>query len=352
MKNFGRICTVVLCFVQTVLFGRIIETFYGQIAVDEEIILDLLDSPPLNRLKKVRQYGVSYYTNYRENYTRYDHSLGVFAILRMKGASLEAQIAGLLHDVSHTAFSHVGDWIFNFIATKDAYQDSIHEWFFHQYGIDPILKKHGFSTKQVLHKSGRFPALEQDLPNLCADRIDYNLQGAYYRNGFLTKEEIMEILEDLQFDGQKWISTKPELMKKMTRFSLMMTKECWGSAGNYCTSKWLADALLKAWEQGLIHSEDIHFGTDDILWTKLNSLEDPYIRDRMHWIKHSEEYYHLVNIEEAQIHARMKFRGIDPWIKLNNQIKHLSDIDPEIANEFTQMKQFMDAGWGITMISN
>ncbi len=78
--------------------------------------------------------------------------------MRIKGASLDEQIAGLLHDVSHTVFSHVGDFVFNFESKKDAYQDSCHEWFLKKYGIEEILSKHGFTVDQVLHKSGKFLA--------------------------------------------------------------------------------------------------------------------------------------------------------------------------------------------------
>jgi uncharacterized protein len=347
MKKKTLIFAVLFSLFQQGLFGQIVETFYGPVEVEEEVLLDLLESAPMQRLKGVHQYGVAYYTTHREEYTRYDHSLGVFAILRLKGASLEEQIAGLLHDVSHTAFSHVGDWMFNFIASKDSYQDSIHEWFFHRYGIDNILARYGLKTTQVLHKSGRFPALEQDLPNLCADRIDYNLQGAYFRDGFLTKQEIQEILEDLQFDGQNWISTKLQSMKKLTRFSLMMTRECWGSAANYIMSRWLSEVLLRGWEKNFISSEDVHFGTDDVLWQKLNGFDDAYIQDRMRWIANAEEYFYLVDGNEAEIHACMKFRGIDPWIKVDGKLQRLSVVDPEIAKEFAEVKQFMAQGWNI-----
>ena len=45
--------------------------------------------------------------------TRYEHSVGVMLLVRRFGASLDEQIAALLHDVSHTAFSHVIDYVFN-----------------------------------------------------------------------------------------------------------------------------------------------------------------------------------------------------------------------------------------------
>lgn len=148
--------------------------------------------------KKIHQYGVSYYTTYKEEYNRYDHSVGVFAILRMKGASLDEQIAGLLHDVSHTAFSHVGDWVFGNEQQDKSYQDLIHASFLEQSELGAILEKHGFKIEQILPNEELFPALECSLPNLSADRIDYNLQGAYYQ-GFLTYNEVQKVIQDVRY---------------------------------------------------------------------------------------------------------------------------------------------------------
>ena len=39
--------------------------------------------------------------------THFEHSLGAFILVRRLDAALDEQIAALLHDASHTAFSHV-----------------------------------------------------------------------------------------------------------------------------------------------------------------------------------------------------------------------------------------------------
>jgi HD superfamily phosphohydrolase len=109
-----------------------IQTFYGSSEVEEPVLLELIESPAFQRLKYIHQYGVAYYTTHSEEYTRYDHSLGVFAILRAKNCSLEEQIAGLLHDVSHTTFSHAGDWIFGKENQEKDYQNCLQAAFTQQ----------------------------------------------------------------------------------------------------------------------------------------------------------------------------------------------------------------------------
>ncbi|MBP9841110.1 MAG: HD domain-containing protein [Simkaniaceae bacterium] len=342
---------IFLVLIPYVLFGATIDTFYGPLEVEEPVLLELIDSAPFCRLKSVHQYGVSYYTTHREEYNRHAHSLGVFALLRLHQASLEEQIAGLLHDVSHTVFSHVGDWLFAKANQDKDYQNSIHADFLEKYGLGDILKKHGFSIAEVLPEEDLFPMLEQKGPDLCADRIDYNIQGAYYQ-GFLTYEEAMQIAEDLSFVEGKWISTLPGLMKKLVRFSLFMTEDCWGSPANYLMSSYLAEAMLSGVEEGVISHEDIHFGIDDDIWNRLLASQDPLISKNMTKILQVNEYYKLVDPISADIVVKSKFRGIDPWIVVGGQLVRLTALDALLKQEYNLLQKKLSNGWGINLFED
>lgn len=329
------------------LLAKPVETFYGTFEVEEPVLLELIESGPMQRLKGVHQYGVSFYTTHSEPYTRYDHSLGVFALLRKVGCSLHEQIAGLLHDVSHTVFSHVGDYVFRYDGRHDSYQDRIHEWFLKEYGLSSILEKYGYRVDEILPDSGDFPALEQSLPSLCADRIDYNLQGAFYQN-FLTKKEVMEAFDDFTFNGSDWISRRPDLMKKLAAFTFHMSETCWGSADNYLRSSYLADALLFALERGVIQHQDLYFGTDDAVWQSLRSMKHSYVDDLFDRILYTERYFVLKGGPFA-LHVKRKFSGIDPLILWSGTPIPLSSFDPEHRSAFLASKHKMEQGWAITL---
>lgn len=351
MKRF--VIIVLIFWVQFRLDAQSIDTFYGPIEVTEPLLLELIESPPMQRLKKVYQYGISHFASpFQENYTRYDHSLGVFAVLRMKNAPFLEQVAGLLHDVSHTAFSHVGDFIVDFsvqIENDKGYQDDIHEWFLTHYGLGGLLEKYGIAPRDLCPTQEAFPRLEQSLPNLCADRIEYNLQGAFHR-GFLTQAEAAEILQDLSFKNGKWVSTKRELVKKMAQFTLYMNEACWGSPGNYITSYWLAEIIRKGLQLRKITFEDIHFGTDELIWKRLRQIPDPFIQERFYRIMHPEQFYSLVNTQQADFVVKRKFRGIDPWIQTETAIRRLTDLDADFRRQYEEQKGRFAKGWGIKFI--
>jgi uncharacterized protein len=335
-----------LVFLPCLICAQQVETFYGLFEVEEPVLLELIDSPAFQRLKAVRQYGVGYYIGYPEEYTRYDHSLGVFVLLRAKGLPLEEQIAGLLHDVSHTAFSHVGDWVFGSENQEKGYQDKIHRLFLAKSGLEEILNRHGFEVENILPEGKLFPALEKSLPNLCADRIDYNIQGAYHR-GWLTRDEVKEAFDDLEYKDGCWISHQPELMKKIAQFSIFMSYNCWGGSVNYCASRWLADAMLRAIELEVISLNDIHFGTDQLIWDILLAQADPVIVKNMRWILEIDERRVLAQPEEAHVVVTSKFRGIDPWIELDAGYSRLTSLDAHFATEYEEGKKVCLKGWAI-----
>jgi HD superfamily phosphohydrolase len=307
--------------------------------VGEPVLIELIESPAFERLKHIHQYGIAYYTTHKEEYTRYKHSLGVFAVLRMKGASLEEQIAGLLHDVSHTVFSHVGDWIFQKVGSEKDYQNDIHEEFLEKYGLGAILKKYNLSSKDVLPLEHLFPMLEQKKPNLCADRIDYNIQGAYYQ-GQLSLEEARELLNDLEFEEGKWVvSSRKDLALKIARFALFMSEDCWGSRINHMTSTWLSEAILRALDLKKLKLEDIHFGLDDAIWTLLIEIQDSVIQELMKKVLNPSNY----SLPSGTF-APAKFSGIDPWIKDKNTLVRLTELDSDYCQEYEALKARMQKG--------
>ncbi|MBN1914979.1 MAG: HD domain-containing protein [Parachlamydiales bacterium] len=325
--------------------SRVYETVYGDVVIQEKILIDLIEHPVFQRLKKIHQYGVGYYINDHESYSRYDHSMGVFYLLRTKGLPIKEQIAGLLHDVSHTAFSHFGDYFFNHNSLNNSYGDTIHTWFLDQSGLVEVLRKYGLSAEDVEPSKEKFPALEQDLPHLCADRIDYNLQGAFLR-GDITRKEMMEIFDDLQFDGEKWSFSRVDLAEKLSAFPMKMTFECWGSVPNYFGNIWLTKALKIAIRKGIFSLKDINLGNDQEIWDFLIASKDPDIQCYMRKIKKVNGLYQLVQKEEDVL-LSIKFRGIDPWIRISN--KRLSEILPNYLIQFNKAKELANSGWKIRM---
>ncbi len=101
------------------------DPLYGLIGFDHEIIYRLIDHPYFQRLRRIKQMGLSDYIYPGAVHTRFQHSLGALYLmkksiesLRWKGSDITDEeykavsIAILLHDIGHGPFSHALERIF------------------------------------------------------------------------------------------------------------------------------------------------------------------------------------------------------------------------------------------------
>ena len=180
------------------------DLIYGERVLHRpEVVLEILKEPCMKRLKGVNQAG--YFTPFYEGATdtRWDHSLGVYLLLDRFGAELPEKVAGLIHDVSHSCFSHCIDYVFEEGSGKTHnYQDNVFLDYVRSTNIPAIIKKHNFRLKHsadhILDESN-FPLLETELPDLCADRIDYSLRcGIIYKE--VDQKQVDHFLDSLYID--------------------------------------------------------------------------------------------------------------------------------------------------------
>ncbi len=330
---------------------RTIQTLYGSFSVTEQVIVDLIDSKAVQRMKKIDQYGLfSQFNKKHASFSRYDHSIGVWAILKKYGASIEEQIAGLLHDTSHTVFSHVGDRVFKISDFKKSYQDKVHEWYLKQTEIPKILKKHNFDFDVVSDEKNAYLMLEQSRPDLCVDRIEYNLRGGLV-DELVTKEDVQVMLNDLTFKDGKWFFNTKEIARKFSNIPLSLTENVWGSHDSCFIDSFLAVAVLRAMEIGLVSKEEIHFSTDDIVWGKLVKSKDSLIKDYVRFAKKYKELYAVYNHNNCDQVIKTKFAGVDPLVKQQDgSLVRLSSVDRTYAKDYLDVKNRMEKGWPVRIL--
>ncbi len=95
------------------------DPLYGFINISSDLIFDLIEHPYFQRLRRIRQLGLTNFVYPGANHTRFQHALGAMylmdeaiSILRSKGQAISddeaeaVRIAILLHDIGHGPFSH------------------------------------------------------------------------------------------------------------------------------------------------------------------------------------------------------------------------------------------------------
>lgn len=306
------------------------DEIYGEYEV-EAVFQDLIQSKPVQRLKGIHQGGASYLVNSKWNVTRYEHSIGVMLLIQRLGGSIEEQIAGLLHDVSHTSFSHVIDFVLE--NESENFHEEIFEDTLLQSEIPHILKKHGYSMDVIF--KGEFPLLEQPLPLLCADRIDYTLRDLY-RYNYITMDEVEAFLPSLYvkddvicIKGIQHADWFVQTYYKEVQDFFMNPLNVYGY-----------DKLIKLLQEALRAKV---ITKDDFLLTDEEVLEKIKQSGEHELIGRYEEIIKPVNLQENEkeyeIHLKGKPRLIDPTVIDSNGIAAASEISSAVKEMNERAKE-------------
>lgn len=187
---------------------KYIDKIYGDFELSG-VIEELIHTSVFQRLKNIHQGGAIFLFNPKINQTRFDHSIGVMLLIKKLGGSIEEQIAGLIHDISHTAFSHLVDYVFE--NEEEDYHEKRFEEVLRDEELVSVLKNNGFEWSQFLEIE-QYQILEYPLPNLSADRIDYTLRDLF-QIGELSNQEIDWFLESVQVFENRIVLTAEEYGK-------------------------------------------------------------------------------------------------------------------------------------------
>lgn len=303
------------------------DRIYGEFDINEPVLRELLKCDALQWLKEIEQHG--YFEQYFPGcaFSRYEHSVGVMLLLRKFKASLEEQAAGLIHDVSHTVFSHAGDFIFGTQADQSS-QDNYMEQFVRNSDIPTILKKHGFEVNRILDDT-KFPLLETKLPDLCADRIDYGLREIVANRKHvptMTDEEIKFFLASLKIVENHWIVADVELAKKFVEAYSAMNEEVWSGPKAVIMFVSLKKVLQHALGARYLDKSDL-FKRESQVWEKLLSYQhtDTTLNKLINELNRPREW--VDSISNPDIETVVKSRAVDPLVGEGS--KRYSDINIE-----------------------
>jgi len=299
------------------------DRIYGEDRV-ETVITALVASQPMQRLKRVNQFGLPDEFYHIKGFSRFEHSLGDMHLLKHLGASEEEQVAGLLHDVSHRAFSHVYDWVVGTAGKEDS-QDDNHRQFIQGSQIKLILEAHGYSVDQITDYHN-FGLLERDSPDLCADRVDYLLRE-------IEPGLAGEIFSGLKVTNGQIVCADRATASKLGRAFLARQTGHWGGYESVARYYHFSTALKRALEIGIIHKEDFLID-DDYIVAKLESSQDKFILDTLAFLRHNP----LPVVTEG-ITVVKKFRFIDPPFIDHGKLVSLTDIDREYKQSLDQAFQ-------------
>lgn len=177
-------------------WGEIKDPVHGYVYITKEE-KEIIDSFPVQRLRRLRQLAGSEYVYPGANHTRFEHSVGV---MYLAGRVMEnpnvsehvdedeadmVRMAGLLHDVGHGPFSHVFEQLLD--KELDKTHEDMTRWIVSDSELKDKLKRIGFDPNEVgklatgrLHKPKK-AFLDQVISSAVdVDKLDFIVRDTHH----------------------------------------------------------------------------------------------------------------------------------------------------------------------------
>jgi len=199
-------------------WGEIKDPVHGFVYITENE-KNIIDTYPMQRLRRVRQLAGSEYVYPSANHTRFEHCIGV---MYLAGKTLEnpnisrivdddeadaARIAALLHDIGHGPFSHVFEQLL--VKNLDRTHEDITSWLIEKSEIADKLGKMGYNASEIsklavgkLHKPGR-AFLDQVISSAVdVDKQDFIVRDTYHTGAEYGFIDIFRLIHALDVLGE------------------------------------------------------------------------------------------------------------------------------------------------------
>ncbi len=286
---------------------QIQDAIHGYIELNE-MEEQLLDTPEMQRLRRIRHLGFANLVYPSATHTRFEHSLGALYLADAFARSLEVdddtrrtlRAAALLHDLGHGPFSHVTDYIFQEEGLR-------HEEFSRQKVRDApvadILEDGGIDPGEVCRLIDGDGTLGSVIAgHIDVDRMDYLMRDAYYTGtayGTVEADTILRaaaLVDDrLVFDGQ-YVNALESLLT--ARYLMMPTVYLHRTA-------WIAQRMfIEAYHR---YAEEAGIDAEE-----LADMDDPEILSRLRASPAAEQMVRRIDDRELYKVAARLDPGHDP----------------------------------------
>lgn len=322
---------------------KVHDRIWGSFEVEETAIIDVLNSEAIQRLKGISQFGLPYEYLPLKGFTRYEHSVGVMLLLRKLHASIEEQVAGLLHDVSHPAFSHLIDWVLGDRVIED-FQDRNHLKILQSPKLASILEKHSFTPEQMASYKN-YSLLEQSVPLLCADRVDYALREFV---DWAAPSIAQQCIHDTTSHDGKIVFTTFESAQAFGYNYMKLHREHWGGPEWMLRYEIFAQILKEALSKKIIAEDDL-YNNESFVLRLLSTSNNPNILNSLAKLR-SPLHFTLGEKNPTYV-LKKKFRWVNPGYLHQGKVTYLMDVDKTYAQMVERERLATQQGVAITLHS-
>ena len=227
---------------------------------EERMVMELIDSSPFQRLRRIKQLGPAYLTFHGAESSRFTHSLGVFHLARraikhlsnfdsgLKEHKFILYGAALLHDIGHGPLSHTSEEIF-----KIKHETWSAKLITSSFEITKILNKYGEENAKAISNLIQSRKAEKKLiislisSQLDCDRLDYLMRDSYSTGARYGQLDIERIISAMTIAPDGDLAIHPKGLMAVEHY-LVIRNLMYRSVYNHRLNEvcnWLLEQIIK-----------------------------------------------------------------------------------------------------------
>jgi uncharacterized protein len=310
------------------------DSLHGNLQVNE-FEVKLIDTPQIQRLRRIKQLGFTYLVYPGANHTRFEHSIGSMYLASRLANSLELsseekemlRVSAILHDAGHGPFSHVSESVL-----EKSHEELTSKLILKSELSDILSEK--FDPREIIKLisgEGRLGHIISG--DLDVDRMDYLLRDSYYTGVAYGVIDVERLIHNMKLDDNLILKAKGvQAAESMLLARYFMYPSVYQHHTTRIINSMFRRCLNQLFKKELIIPEKIYKYDDaDIIITARN--QTGFIADMMHRLDNRKLFKTVYSLQLDELE--------NPNAVFNINIETIRKFEKEISEELNIPSEYV-----------
>jgi len=317
-----------------------------------EFLEEYIETPAMLRLDGISMLPGCDYTNIikiKHFNSRLKHSIGVALIIWNFTKDKKQTLAGLFHDISTPAFSHIVDFMHGDYLKQESTEDLTKYMIGNSKEIMQLLSRDKIKVEEVCDYH-MYSIADNDTPMLSADRLEYTFSDGLQIEGIFNLDSINRVYNNLEILKKE--NNELELGFKDIEYAeefVMNANKLWkivstGNEINLIMQYW-TDYLKKLIDNKYISEQDLYKMSEQEIINKIKEQDD------INMISVFNKFETTTKIGRSNIEIKDKYctdakgkrRYINPLVNTDKKIQRVTEISETAKKIIHEIKTFEDS---------
>ena len=317
-----------------------------------DFLSEYIETPAMLRLDGISMFPGGDHTKILKikNFnSRLKHSIGVALIVWNFTKDKKQTLAGLFHDISTPAFSHIVDFMNGDYLNQESTEDLTKYMIENSKEIMELLNRDGLKVEEVCDYH-MYPIADNDTPMLSADRLEYTFSDGLEIEGIFDLDKVNRAYKDLSVlknekneieIGFNNLEIAEEFIYNANKLWLLISG---GNEINFIMQFW-TDYLKISMNNGYIQEKDLYEMSEFEIIEKIKKQAD----DKM--INILEKFQNSIEIGRSNTEVKDKYcvsikakkRYINPLVNINGKSNRTTQVSSKSNKIIEDIKIFEDS---------